>query len=317
MSSWLTSVVSKLTGMLASKPPSAHVCVFGKHPGWNDHIDDLGLDSEPLVAAKQELYVHGIGGVIDSGKWENPPPDDQVLGFRHVFLWRDATNLIFGRLWDSRDGKNRTKYPMVVCVHLANRTKPGIPDPMPLLDELELACRKAATAEDVHSIVAGARAKAAALLEAPAAQPLHKPEFAQQIGMGSEGEASTRVAYAAESSLGWMRNGPSAAIDLKLAQSKIQPQHIRFPADAQRPFASILFWQSFFQKTLPDTVPQFYLVSLDAPWLDLIVGPLTARHLACIRGGEKSFPPANSIPFNITDADQEAARKRWAAFLES
>ncbi len=317
MSSWLTSVVSKLSGMLASKPPSSHVCVFGKHPGWNDHIDDLGLDSEPLVAAKQELYVHGIGGVVDSGKWENPPPDDQVLGFRHLFLWKDATNLIFGRLWDSRDGKNRTKYPMVVCVHLSNRTTPGIPDPMPLLDELELACRKAATAEEVHQIVAAARPKAAALLQAPAAQGLHKPEFAEQIGLGRDAEATLRVAYSAESGLGWMRNGPTAAIDLKLTQSKIQAQHIRVPADAQRPLASLLFWQTYFEKVLPDTVPQFYLVSLDAPWLDLIAGPLTARHLACIRGGEKSFPPANSIPFNIADADQETARKKWAAFLEA
>jgi hypothetical protein len=303
--------------MLASKPPSAHVCAFGKHPGWNDHIDDLGLDSEPLVAAKQYLYVHGIGGVIDSGKWENPPADEEVIGFRHVFLWRDATNAIFGKLWDSRDGKNRTKYPMVVCVHLSNRAAPGIPAVAPLLDELEASCKKTASAEDVQSLISGARARAAVLLDSPSIVPLNRAQFAEQIGLPPNAEPTLRLAYAAESYLGWMRNGPTAAIDMKLGQSKMQPQHIRVPSDPNRPVESIQFWQSYFQSILPDAVPQFYLAALDAPWLDLIAGPLTARHLPCIRSGAKSVPPAHTIPFELSDADRETARKRWATFLES
>jgi hypothetical protein len=315
MSTWLTSVVSKLTGILASKPPSAHVCVFGKHPGWNDHIDDLGLDSESLVATKQDLYIHGIGGVIDSGKWEALPPDDQALGFRHVFLWKDATNLIFGRMWDSSDGKGRKKYPMVVCVHLSSRSVPGIPDAIPLLDELEAACKKATSAEEVQSIVRAAREKAQGLLTAPAVLPPKRPEFAARIGLSAEAESTVRVAYAAESYLGWMRNGPTAVIDLKLSQSKLQPQHIRVPSDPKEPSSSLAFWQAYFQTLLPDTVPQFYLCSLDAPWLDLIAGPLTSRHLSCIKGGEKSVPPADAIPFNISDADREGSRGRWAAFV--
>ena len=317
MSTWLTSVVSKLTGMLASKPPSAHVGVFGKHPGWNDHIDDLGLDSEPLVAAKQYLYVHGIGGVVDSGKWENPPPEDPVIGFSHVFLWKDATNSILGKMWDSRDGKNRTKYPMIVCVHLSNRTTPGLPDTMPLLDELEVACKKTNSAEEVQSVIGNSRGRAAGLLNSPPIPPVNKAQFAEQIGLTRDAEATLRVVYASESYLGWMRTGPAAAIDLKLSDSKVQPQHIRVPSDQTQPLASILFWQSYFQTLLPDSVPQFYLAAVDAPWLDLIAGPLTARHLPCIRSGKKSMPPADSIPFELSDADREAARKKWAAFLES
>jgi len=45
------------------------VAAFGKHPAWDDHIDDIGLDMDTLIAAKRILYVQGIGGNIDSGSW--------------------------------------------------------------------------------------------------------------------------------------------------------------------------------------------------------------------------------------------------------
>jgi len=35
------------------------LAAFGKHPGWNDHMDDVGLETESLVAAKTRLYVDG------------------------------------------------------------------------------------------------------------------------------------------------------------------------------------------------------------------------------------------------------------------
>jgi hypothetical protein len=269
------------------------------------------------VAAKQYLYVHGIGGVVDSGKWENPPPDDQVIGFEHVFLWRDATNSIVGKMWASRDGKNRTKYPMIVTVHLSNRSVPGMPDIMPILEELETGCKKTNSAEEVQALIAASRGRAAGLLDAPAVTPINRAQFAEEIGLTRESDATLRVVYAAESYLGWMRSGPTAAIDLKLSDSKMQPQHIRVPSNKEKPLASILFWQSYFQTLLPDSVPQFYLAALDAPWLDLIAGPLTPRHLPCIRSGGKAMPPANSIPFELSEADRETARKKWAAFLES
>jgi hypothetical protein len=315
MAGWLTSLTSKLTGLIGGKPPSAYVGVFGKHPGWNDHIDDLGLDSEALVAAKEILYVHGIGGVVDSGKWETLPADEPAIPFHHVFVWMDGSNLLFGQLWASSDGKGRTKYPMVICVHLSGRTAAGLPDMTPVLAGLESSCRAATMASEVESLVRRSVPKATELIDAPAPNRVGRAALAGELGLNPEAEGALRIAYAAESYLSSCKNGPAGQIDLQLSKSKLQPQHLRVPAVSKHPLASIIFWRAFCQPFLPAGVPQFYLVSLKAPWLDLIVGPLTPKHLACIRCGGKSVPPASDIPFNISPPDRERAKALWTAFL--
>jgi hypothetical protein len=68
-----------------------HVAAFGKHPGWDDHIEEIGLDSALLVNAKRVLYTECIGGNIYSGVWEKLEPEKQ-LPFGHTFFWaRGAT----------------------------------------------------------------------------------------------------------------------------------------------------------------------------------------------------------------------------------
>ena len=42
---------------------------FGKHPAWDDHIDDIGLETESLVIAKRVIYSEGIASQISSGAW--------------------------------------------------------------------------------------------------------------------------------------------------------------------------------------------------------------------------------------------------------
>ena len=46
------------------------VAGFGKHPAWDDHIDDIGLNTETLVLAKQLLYSEGIATQLASGAWD-------------------------------------------------------------------------------------------------------------------------------------------------------------------------------------------------------------------------------------------------------
>src|SRR5262245_24203118 len=117
--------LSRLLGTSSKPDPALYLAAFGKHPGWNDHLDDQGLDTDSLIAAKRLLYVQGISQNIDSGAWENleqVPADapTQAVGrldlFRHDFLWhmrQDGNSVMLaGRLWSSSDGKGRDKYPM-------------------------------------------------------------------------------------------------------------------------------------------------------------------------------------------------------------
>ncbi len=153
--------LSRLFGGSGKHEPAAHLAAFGKHPGWNDHLDDLGLDTNPLVSAKRMLYMQGISQNIDAGAWEaleagEPGASRAAIArldlFRHDFLWNlpDGNNqaLLAGRLWSSSDGKGRAKYPMVLCAQIA-----GMPDGFftefvfPFLTRVHERCADAPTAD--------------------------------------------------------------------------------------------------------------------------------------------------------------------------
>ncbi|HXD01138.1 MAG TPA: hypothetical protein VN048_17505, partial [Verrucomicrobiae bacterium] len=87
---------------------------FGKHPGWDDHVEDLGMETETLALARKVLYVEGVGGQIDKGAWEKLTPALRLDDFNHTFVWCRSNQFLIGRIWSSVDGKGRTRYPMVV-----------------------------------------------------------------------------------------------------------------------------------------------------------------------------------------------------------
>src|SRR5262245_42074127 len=97
--------------------PEVFVGAYGKHPGWNDHIDDMGLETDLLVTVKRVLYLEGIGAAVDSGQWDKLADDQRAEGFDHVLVGRGGGDVVLCRLWSSSDGKGRTKYPMVLTAH--------------------------------------------------------------------------------------------------------------------------------------------------------------------------------------------------------
>lgn len=319
MAGWLAGFGSKIGSLFGSQPASAHVGAFGKHPGWNDHLDDLGLETEPLVAAKQYLYVQGVGGVIDAGQWEALPEGEALAEFRHWFVWSDERDVLAGKMWSSSDGKGRTKYPMVVCAHFANRPEPGLPDVAPLLDQLEQSCRATTSADDVRRLIFEARNAAAMLLHAPQPADPAPAAFAQDIWIDPASEEAARIAYATLADLGNIAatGVGRVRINLKLGQFKGAPRHIRVPADPARPFVSQRFWQRFFANEIPRSAPQLYIMPAGSPWLDVIVGLPTAKHLFCLRAGNKALPLASAIPFNLTEAARMGATARWRKVLEA
>jgi hypothetical protein len=166
------------TGAAASSPPRVDLAVFGKHPGWDDHIpDDVGLDTARLVEAKQRLYLQGIGGNIDSGTWDKLPATQQIA-FGHTFAWRPAPadgaaagdrELLVGRLWHSSDGKRRERYPMIACASTTNASAEFVvADVLPALAALAAECAAASTEEGVRSAVGHTRDALRSRLASPA-----------------------------------------------------------------------------------------------------------------------------------------------------
>jgi hypothetical protein len=95
------------------------LAAFGKHPGWDDHIEDLGLETEALNFAKLLLYVNGIGGQIDSAPGRNSKRRSSFRGLNTFLSGSVQVKFSSGRMWSSSDGKGRKRYPMVVCLHFA------------------------------------------------------------------------------------------------------------------------------------------------------------------------------------------------------
>jgi hypothetical protein len=146
--------------------------------------------------------------------------------------------------------------------------------------------------------------------------PAHA-SFAQSIALDPNSEAAARIAYYAESNFsGLAGSGISkAGINLKLGQFKGQPQHIRVPTEGARPLAAQQFWQAFLAATIPNSAPQLYIAPSGSPWLDVIVGLPTAKHLFCLRAGEKAVALASEIPFTLTGESRTQAIARWQTFL--
>src|SRR3984957_6683950 len=89
---------------------------FGKHPAWDDHIDDIGLTTETLVLTKQLLYSEGIATHLASGAWDQIEKSGNAIEFDHRLVWGRDQQVIVGALWASAHRKGRARFPLVICV---------------------------------------------------------------------------------------------------------------------------------------------------------------------------------------------------------
>lgn len=292
------------------------LAAFGKHPGWDDHVEDLGLETASLNIAKKILYVEGIGGQIDSGAWAKLDATQQLPAFRHLFLWQRSGQILLGRLWSSSDGKGRKLYPLVVCLHFTGVTlgwalRHGLPE----LADLEQGIINTSSAEDVRQLLARRRAALRAALQsvegggeyAPL-QPEALHRFLHPDG-GPYPEAFFRVLYQIDSQLGFISSGAPKTRSLSGAN---RAQQIRVPAGGATPEESFLFWTRFLLERINSAEPLLFTLPLDAEWLDVTVGEPSSHEFFCLRASPRAVPMASEVPYQLDDA----FRARASAFLD-
>jgi formylglycine-generating enzyme required for sulfatase activity len=283
--------------------PRLTLAALGKHPGWDDHLPGIGIDTDALVQVKQVLYGEGIRRQVDSGAWEALEADRRCEGFDHSFVWLRPAHVVLGLLWSSTDGKGRAKYPMVLCVDGQGIPPAFIVDQvLPGLERLREACKAARTSAQVTSDCAAAQTQLRALESVPQAETgpvpplavrqafLQRPEFApdragllrvlHELGHTSAGPAGGRG------------QAPDAHADL-------HPHHIRVPLVSESPGAAILLWSAFFRSALPDAVPILLMVRAGGEWLDVIIGEPAADDFFCLQASPKALPMATEIPYDL------------------
>lgn len=290
-----------------------HLAIFGKHPGWDDHIDDLGLDSPRLVEVKRLLYTQGIGGNVDSGRWDRLDPSHRLDAFAHVFVWRFGRDMVAGRIWSSQDGKGRSHYPMIACSHGCNLPPAWTLDhALPALEELQAACAATRLAQDVRSALQSARDRlrglAAEVAEPPwpaaANGPAEVAALLDQPGMGPHGEGFHRILYQL------FQLFPSFAKRSPWVSGAQRSAGVRVPAGGSTPQQVMRRWLALLETLVPPEVPVLLVFPLKAGWVDLTLGPEpSVLDVFSMKAGAAAIPLTTDIPYNLDAGFLAQARR--------
>ncbi|MDF9832730.1 hypothetical protein M2103_000944 [Ereboglobus sp. PH5-5] len=305
-------------------PPTVHLAAFGKHPAWNDHMEDINLNTLTLLEAKRYIYLQGISGNIDSGAW-NPPaapvgasqatPSDSALqpfspsalsspalSFNHWLLWHRPGEILLGRLLASTDGKGRTRYPFVVLAHIINLPlASALETCAPLIDEAARQAREATTPDAVRQIIVQTRSRLAAAVEATADSPSPIPPG---LRPAIDPSGWTRLYHVIENQL--HQYGPGARPEHPSCR------HLRLPsasgtarvprADGVVPDAApqnLLWWAAYWLTQLDTQIPLLLIAPETAAWLDLIVGEPASQHFRCLLVDSGALPTVTDTPYSV------------------
>ena len=273
-------------------------------------MDDLGLRTQTLTQLKRTLYLDGVGANIDRGVWEQLEESHRLTGFQHEFLLRDNGTWVAGLMWKSRDGKNRRKYPMIVCAEAPDTPLLWVLGEAAVrLRATERVCQETESADtvkgEIESAAADLSASRANDLEAGTVIPdwleARQPytDLADHSEMGGR-EGYHRVRYHLERDCGPFLVRGSGGDD---ATAK----HLRVPACYGDPARSFLTWYGILRRLLRPDARLFMVRPIGLSWMDIIVGRPKAPHHTCLLSTLESIPSASAVPFNVDDAFREAA----------
>lgn len=278
------------------------VAAFGKHPGWDDHIDDIGFETDIFITVKRILYVQGVGGNIDSGSWDALQKNLPIEEFKHALVWYMDGNLIVGRIWSSRDGKGRTSYPMVVCAQCCRLPLEWVlNNALPLLERVEEACAATISAAEVRLTIENAQNELRQLTQQCEFSPIVPPvgtdvivkltEYPQMGGPNYQG--LLRILYHIE------RETTRDHIDTSKGKA-FRPTLLRIPISPPPVIESTLLWINFLLKKFGMNTSVLMLMPKQKQWMDIIIGEPTQLQLYCLRASLGVIPLTCSIPYSMS-----------------
>ena len=289
------------------EPPSRSgrvlVAAFGKHPGWDDHMEDIGLETPALVALKRVLYVEGIGKNIDSGKWAELEARQSALEFGHAFVWCRDSDTLAGRLWPSRDGRGRTSYPMVICTHGWQVSLRWVYDcVLPHLARLETQCRNSSTADEVRACLSTGRGALQTMLDAvggPTREPREEADPIAQLlqhpGLGLDQEGLIRILYHLD------RGMSAGRVSRARRDGSEHAAHARVPASCDAVAEVSILWTRLLLREYGPQASVLVIMPQQEAWLDIILGEPSPSQVVCLRASLEALPLTNAVPYNISD----------------
>lgn len=277
------------------------VAAFGKHPGWDDHIDDINLETDILIAVKRILYARGIGNNISSGSWDKLQEDQRIKEFRHLLVWRIGSNTVVGRIWSSQDGKGRTSYPMVVCVQCCQLPiEWSVRNILPRLQRIEEVCVSTTSAANVRVTLESARVEFRRLAresqlsqDSAIACPGALMKLAECFEMDMDRKGLLRILYHLERELVQCRSDDSSISVFS------RPVLLRIPVSSHSMPETMLLWIDFLSNRFGNSTPVLVLMPVAENWIDVIIGEPAESQLYCLRASVKTIPLTSSIPYSM------------------
>ena len=280
-----------------------HLAVFGKHPGWDDHIEEIGLDTPELVTARRLLYSEGVAGNIDSGAWDRLDEGKLLPAFKHNFFWRIGGQWIVGRMWSSRDGKGRSKYPMVVCGRIDGASAAFASQHIiPALVRFEEAVKSTTLADDVKHAASRARTELSQATSSARTGDSEDGDLLRRLvdhpNLSPGGDPTTafeRVMYEIEREMqGFKRQSA-------ISRTKQEPagQHMRVPRLFDAPGEDARAWTALLDRNIDRATGVLVIEPDDADFVDVLVGAPAVGHIFCLRATRAGLGLATQVPYTI------------------
>lgn len=282
--------------------PRFYLSGFGKHPGWNDHLDDIGVITDSLIKAKALIY-DGIAQQVESAAWTKGGPDKMAPGFDHVIHWRRMNESLTGLMWSSSDGKGRSLYPMITLAHCVGQAFGWQADEvLPALEEVGKKCRATTSSVSVVAILNAAQESLRARLPGQPGTPI----AGSGVGVKEWAAFFSREPAALRRVLHHLRVNFAAFAPGSAAWCEDRkPAHalsrgLRLPVvPGASPAESLNAWLSFLATQLDQAVPLLGLCPVGRNWLDVIVGEPAETDFVVLRTLPAATPIVSDIPYQF------------------
>jgi hypothetical protein len=305
---------------------SIQLAGFGKHPAWDDHIDDFGLTTETLVTIRRILYSEGIASQVSSGAWNRLEETGQAIEFDHRFVWSRETQSVIGGIWASSDGKGRGHFPMVICLQIAVNGWRAVRTFLAPVEQLGADFQGVTEQKKFRDVFAEAQQSWSRHLVGHSLASPH--EGGSEVAAGINANPLSRSIP--ETGAGeQLEQREEAVLDGMVALSqgvrKYQKQggreregsaHFRLPAISARRKESLEFWTGYLETRLDFRLPCLTIASRGLGPIDIIAGEPQVREFFCLRAPESGLP---MTPVSKTDkrfADVRLAAKVYLRSFE-
>lgn len=297
---------TRKSGMLAKAGPSRPaVGVFGKVPGYAEHLDDLD-GSSLLVDLKRRLYDEGVRRSLDQGIWKELETHPDYVPFGHVFVEIRADRSAAGEITASRDAVGRDKYPFVAAWVANSPTMAAeLAARVPQLDAISKRAAGDAGPDDLAKDLTAIRASVGDVSPTPDGQrPL--ASIADHADLGPDREGLRKVFYSIDRQLEYWRDTGKASIRRAV--------HLRMPACLE-PVPAATVWAKLLVEQTYGAASVLVFAPRARGWIDAIIGEPGPSEFYCLHAPPAVLPAVHEIPYEFTDAERRQLDARIAESL--